>query len=78
VDQEAGGRMNKDLYMTTQEFANLVASSIVEQGYFKANDLCHPEDLSNAFVMMSQTIGTTLCWGIARTNKNLSKNGDFD
>lgn len=58
--------MNKDLYMNPQEFADLVVKSIVDQGYFKADDVCHPEDLSSAFVMMSNTIGTTLSWGISR------------
>jgi hypothetical protein len=58
--------MNKDLYMNPQEFADLVVKSIVDQGYFKADDVCHPEDLSSAFVMMSNTIGTTLSWGVSR------------
>lgn len=52
--------------MNPQEFADLVVKSIVDQGYFKADDVCHPEDLSSAFVMMSNTIGTTLSWGVSR------------
>jgi hypothetical protein len=64
--------MNKDLYMNPQEFADLVVKSIVDQGYFKADDVCHPEDLSSAFIMMSNTIGTTLCWGIDRVRKSPS------
>lgn len=58
--------MNKDLYMNPQEFADLVVKSIVDQGYFKADDVCHPEDLSSAFNMMSSTIGTALSWGTSR------------
>jgi hypothetical protein len=58
--------MNKDLYMNPQEFADLVVKSIVDQGYFKADDVCHPEDLSSAFIMMSSTVGTTLSWGVSR------------
>jgi hypothetical protein len=64
--------MNKDLYLTTQEFADLVAKTIIDQGYFKAEDVCHPEDLSSAFIMMSNTIGTTLCWGIDKVRNSPS------
>ena len=64
--------MNKDLYMNPQEFADLVVKSIVDQGYFKADDVCHPEDLSSAFIMMSNTIGTTLCWGIDKVRNSPS------
>ena len=62
--------MSKELYLNTQEFADLVVKSIVDQGYFKAEDVCHPEDLSSAFVMMSHTIGTTLSWGIDKVRNS--------
>ena len=56
----------KELYMTTREFADLVVKSLEDQAYFKPTDVCHPEDLSSAFIMMSSTIGTTLSWGVSR------------
>jgi hypothetical protein len=56
----------KELYMTTREFADLVVKSLEDQAYFKPTDVCHPEDLSSAFNMMSSTIGTALSWGNSR------------
>ena len=56
----------KELYMTTREFADLVVKSLEDQKYFNPTDLCHPEDLSSAFNMMSSTIGTALSWGTFR------------
>lgn len=56
----------KELYMTTREFADLVVKSLEDQAYFKPTDVCHPEDLSSAFNMMSSTIATALSWGTSR------------
>ena len=64
----------RELYMTTREFADLIVKSLEDQEYFKPTDVCHPEDLSSAFNMMSSTIGTALSWGTVKLHQKAAYN----
>lgn len=55
---------NSNLYMTTQEFADLVVQALHEQEYFKTDDIAHPEDIAFAFSTIGHTISTAMSWAI--------------
>ena len=43
-------------YMSPRELANLVVQSLENQGYFKPDELAHPEDLVIAFTSTADSI----------------------
>jgi len=43
-------------YMTPRELADLVVQSLENQGFFKANQRAHPEDLVVAFTSHAESI----------------------
>ena len=43
-------------YMTTQEFADLVVSSLEQTNHFKRDELVHPEDIVAAFTTQAEAI----------------------
>lgn len=45
-----------EYYISPREFADLVVQSLETQGYFKPDDLCHPEDLVIAFTSSAESI----------------------
>lgn len=55
-----------DLYMTTQEFANMVVEALDEQNYFKKGTKHHPQDIAYTFSTVGETIGTAMAWAISR------------
>lgn len=42
--------------MSPKELANLVVQSLENQGYFKPDELAHPEDLVIAFTSAAESI----------------------
>lgn len=65
--QSINGRSN--LYMTTQEFADLVIEALDEQEYFKRDATAHPQDIAGAFSLVGDTIGEALTWAIRQEFK---------
>lgn len=55
---------NSNLYMTTEEFAQLVVDSLDEQNYFKKGEVAHPADICVAFSTVAETIGKAMEWAI--------------
>lgn len=43
-------------YMTTEEFAELVVSSLEQTGHFNRNEQVHPEDIVVAFTTQAEAI----------------------
>ena len=48
------------VYMTPEEFANIILQSLYDGEYFKEGELAHPEDLMYNFESMARTIVTTM------------------
>jgi hypothetical protein len=42
-------------YMTTQQFADEVVNLLEEIGYFKKDEMCHPEDIVSAFNSVAES-----------------------
>jgi len=55
---------NSNLYMTTEEFAQLVVDALDEQNYFKKGEVAHPGDICAAFSTVAETIGKAMEWAI--------------
>ena len=62
---DLGDKMN-NLYMTTEEFAELVVDALDAQDYFKKETPAHPEDIAIAFATVSETIGAAMTWAISK------------
>jgi hypothetical protein len=60
---------NSNLYMTTQEFADLVIEALHEQNYFKKNEPAHPGDICVAFSTVAETIGSAMTWAISQEHQ---------
>lgn len=60
---------NSNLYMTTDEFAQLVVDALHEQNYFKKGDTAHPQDIAYAFTTVGETIGSAMYWAIQQEHK---------
>lgn len=45
-----------EYYISPRELADLVVQSLENQGYFKANERAHPEDLVVAFTSHAESI----------------------
>lgn len=48
------------VYMTPQEFADIILQSLYDGEYFEEGELAHPEDLMYNFESMARTIVTTM------------------
>jgi hypothetical protein len=57
---------NSNLYMNTQEFAELVVQALHDQEYFKKNETAHPQDIAYAFSTVAETIGSAMSWAISQ------------
>jgi hypothetical protein len=58
-----------NLYMTTEEFAQLVVNALDDQNYFKKGTKAHPEDLAMAFSTVAETIGSAMTWAITKEHE---------
>jgi len=65
--------MSNNLYMTTQEFAELVVDALDAQDYFKKETPAHPEDIAIAFATVSETIGAAMSWAISKDHQRKKK-----
>lgn len=61
-----------NLYMTTEEFAQMVVDALDEQNYFKRGTKHHPQDIAYTFTTVGETIGQAMYWAIQR-EANLDK-----
>lgn len=66
--------MNHNYQMTVQEFADLVASTVYECGYFKKGELAHPEDIEAAFTSVATSVAKGATFMISRINKYSTNN----
>lgn len=55
-----------NLYMTTEEFAQMVVDALDEQNYFKKGTKHHPQDIAYSFTTVGETIGQAMYWAIKR------------
>lgn len=55
-----------NLYMTTEEFADMVVQALHDQNYFKRGYKAHPGDLVLAFNSAAESIAAALEWAISR------------
>lgn len=55
-----------NMYMTTEEFAQMIVDILDEQNYFKKGTRHHPYDLAVSFTTVGETIGQAMEWAIKR------------
>lgn len=58
------------LYMSTEEFAELIVTALHEQDYFKRGTKHHPEDIAYSFTSISESMATALSWAISKECEN--------
>lgn len=58
-------------YLTPQEFADIVVSSLEENNYFKRDEKAHPEDIEAAF----STTATAVAHAIGAVGKKIHEAG---
>lgn len=68
--------MNHKYQMTVQEFADLVASTVYECGYFQKGELAHPEDIEAAFTSVATSVAKGATFMIRKLNTNNTKYTD--
>lgn len=56
-------------YVTPQEFADLIVETMEELGYFKADELSHPEDIIISFT----TVGESIAKGMGHVIRRLAE-----
>jgi len=61
-------------YITVDEFANLVTEAVYECGYFKREDLNHPEDIEAAFTSTAVAVAKGATFVINRMGSKVDKN----
>lgn len=59
-----------DHYISPRELADLVIQSLENQGYFKADELAHPEDLVVAFTSVAESISVGAGYVIRKVWEN--------
>lgn len=61
------------LYMSTEEFAELIVSALHEQDYFKRGTKHHPGDIAYSFTCLGESMAVALSWAISKEGeaKNL-------
>ena len=58
-----------NLYMTTEEFADMVVQALHDQDYFKKDSKNHPGDIVIAFTSAAESIAAALEWAISREHE---------
>ena len=58
-----------NLYMTTEEFADMVVQALHDQNYFKKGGKHHPGDIVIAFTSAAESIASALEWAITQEGK---------
>jgi hypothetical protein len=56
IPDHGRSNMPKELYVTTEEFAQLLVDYLHEYTYFKKGETYHPEDLSLAMTTAAQAM----------------------
>lgn len=65
--------MNHNYQMTVQEFADLIAKTVCECGYFQKGQLAHPEDIEAAFSSVATAVAAGATFMIGKINDVKSK-----
>jgi len=65
--------MNHNYQMTVQEFADLVATTVYECGYFQKGQLAHPEDIEAAFTSVATSVAKGATFMISKINTHSAK-----
>jgi hypothetical protein len=68
--------MNYKYQMTVQEFADLVANTVYECGYFQKGELAHPEDIEAAFTSTATAVAKGATFMIRKIN-NVAEKTDY-
>lgn len=58
------------LYMSTEEFAELIVTALDEQDYFKRGTKHHPGDIAYSFTNIGESMATAFSWAISKENEN--------
>ena len=58
-----------NLYMTTEEFADMVVQALHDQDYFKKDSKNHPGDIVIAFTSTEESIASALEWAISKEHE---------
>ena len=58
-----------NLYMTTEEFADMVVQALHDQEYFKKGSKNHPGDIVIAFTSAAESIAAALEWAISKEHE---------
>jgi hypothetical protein len=58
-----------NLYMTTEEFADMIVQALHDQNYFKKDSKNHPGDIVIAFTSAAESIASALEWAIGREHE---------
>jgi hypothetical protein len=66
MTHDPGRKVMSNLYMTTEEFADMVVDALHEQNYFKRGQKSHPGDIVMAFTSTAESIAAALEWAISR------------
>lgn len=65
--------VNHNYQMTVQEFADLVATTVYECGYFQKGQLAHPEDIEAAFTSVATSVAKGATFMISKINSDSTK-----
>jgi hypothetical protein len=66
MTHDLGRKVMSNLYMTTEEFADMVVDALHEQNYFKRGQKSHPGDIVMAFTSTAESIAAALEWAISK------------
>ena len=58
------------LYMSTEEFAELIVTALHEQDYFKRGTKHHPGDIAYSFTNIGESMATAFSWAISKEGEN--------
>jgi hypothetical protein len=61
--------MNYRYQMTVQEFANLVANTVYDCGYFQKGEVAHPEDIESAFTSVATAVAKGATYVITKSHR---------
>lgn len=66
--------MNKLVYMTSEEFADLIVDCLDDSGYFKRDQKAHPEDMYYAFESVAKSIAFSMAYLQSKIIREQAKN----
>ena len=73
MTHDLGRKVMSNLYMTTEEFADMVVQALHDQEYFKKGSKNHPGDIVIAFTSAAESIAAALEWAISKEHEVKNK-----